>query len=129
MSALRHNSRCLDELVSLAACIGHLQCSLGIQCPVLGLAPGNQIIGSLDAWPTVITIHGVVTPDNGGKTPALQFTKFCLHGIYGRHGTAGRRIPAVQKGMQINLAGPVLNGEFYHRMNMVFVAVHTAWRQ
>lgn len=41
--------------------------------PILALSPDEPIYGNLDALPTLIAVHGIVSPDNGGELTVFFF--------------------------------------------------------
>ena len=118
-----------DKLIVFIPLVGSRQGVQGICVLVLCFAANRKIVGGFYPLPTLIPVHGVVTAADRSYLAVATFAEFILYPVQRALCAARRRIPAVEKGMQIDLVGASCPGQLYHGDNMVFMAVDAARRQ
>ena len=97
-----------------------------------GLASGafrEERIGLGDPIPALVPVHGVVAPHDAGHPTHPEAFQRLIGGLEGGFGGARGRIPAVEKGVDIDALGAPGRGGSGHGQDMVLVAVYAAGGQ
>ena len=116
----------LDELVALAALVGGDQAVHRVIGLVLGLAVDDQLISLLHAIPAVVAVHGEVAADQAGDPALAQAGEGGLQQFDGALRALGRRVAAVEEGVQVDLLGTAPSCQLGHGDQVVLMAVHAA---
>ncbi len=116
----------LDEFIALFAGVGGLQAFLGGGGVELALAVDDQVVGLGHTVPAIVAVHGEVTADQAGDAALAQGLEGFVQQFDGRLGAFGRRIATVEEGVQVDLLGAALEGQFGHGDQVVLVAVYAA---
>ena len=66
-----HKGRC-DELIALVPLIGGMQAIDRGDGRIFGFRPGQHSPGLFGAFPAVVPVHGIVTPDDTGNAATAQ---------------------------------------------------------
>ena len=127
--ALCMDNRGQHEFVVLAALVGLLQAGNRGSRPVLGLALGQHAVGLFHPLPVIVPVHGIVAPADAGNPATAQFSEQLLGLLQGRGGAAGRRVAAVQEGVQIDFFRSPARRQPQCCENLPLVTVHSPWRK
>ena len=120
---------CLHKFVVFITRVSRFQAFNGGRELELAFCQGQQIIGLLNAVPAVVAVHGIVTTNDGRHAAFAQCGKFVFKRFKRTFCAAWRRIATIQEGVQIDFFRTALSGQFYHRHDVIFVAVNTARRE
>ncbi|MNM79137.1 hypothetical protein D3C81_910620 [compost metagenome] len=120
------DTRGLDELIALVAGISRFQAGKGGVGAVVGDAIDDQVIGARHTVPAVVAVHGVVAADQAGDATLAQLGEGGVEQFDGRLRTFRWRIAAIEEGMQVDLLGATLGGQFGHGDQVILVTVHAA---
>ncbi len=108
------NGRGFDKLIVLITLIGGLQGVTGRVKAIRGLTLRQQIISLFYPVPAFVTVHRVVTADNGRDLTFTTLREVLFKQRQRGGGTAWRGVAAIQKGMQIHLGRATLLGQLHH---------------
>ncbi|MND90892.1 hypothetical protein D3C80_829910 [compost metagenome] len=114
----------LDEFIAFATGIGRFQAFDGIGGVELGGAVDDQVVGGGYAVPAVVAVHGEVAADDAGDTALAQLGEGVVEQLQERLGAFRWRVAAIEEGVQVDLLGATLGGQFGHRHQVVLVAVN-----
>src|SRR5699024_9172935 len=120
------NNGRFHELVVFVASISCLQTSNGSIGLELTLRQSQQVIGFFNAIPTVIAVHRVVTTNDGRYAAFTQRSKFLFKFFQRGFSTARRGVATVKECVQVDFFCAAFSCQFYHRHDVIFVAVYAA---
>ena len=122
------NDRGFDEFVRFVPGISIVQAFDGGLGAEFRLALGEQVIGRLYPQPAVIAVHGVIAADNRSDLADFQGVDLVLQALQVDFRALGRRVAAIQKGVQVDFFQAEFGRHFDHGVDVVFVAVNAAIR-
>ena len=116
----------LDEFIRLAAGVGHVNGDKSVVGLEFGLGVGDQLVGLPRPLPVAVAVHGVIAAHYAGEAALAQFPHLQLRVAQVFLGAGGRRVPAVQEGVQVDLLHIVAGGGFQQGEEVLLVVVHPA---
>ena len=126
-SRIENGSR-LDELVGLAAGVRGGECCRRVGSGVRRVTVDEKLVGRRDALPALVPVHGVVAAADRGDARAAEFRANGAKEGERRAGAFGRRIAAVEKGVDEDARRPGGSGQLDHRGNLALVTVDASGR-
>ena len=83
----------------------------------------------LNAIPAVVTVHGVVTANDGRDATFAQRGKFLFECLQRTFGATRWGVTAIKEGVQVDFFCAAFGCQFNHRHDVIFVAVNATGRQ
>ena len=121
-----HDAGGLDEFIRLAAGVRHVNGDEGVVRLEFGLGVGDQFVGLLRPLPVPVAVHGVIAAHYAGEPALAQFPHLQLRVAQILLGAGGRRVPAVQEGVQVDVLHIVAGGGLQQGEKVLLVVVHPA---